>query len=260
MPFSIGRALRSINRGMTARSIRPLRILQATARDRVVASYAVAPASVAPHLPKGLVPDTRDGQAFVNLVGVQLVKVRVFGLVGPGFRRVPAVELQVPVRERNEASERRGTITVQAHVPRRLVAWAARLLYGEPVSVASMQPVRRERSGGVEMTYRFDSGGREQRLRVRGRGSPVMPTPSSLAYDLMDREWRYGQAGNGDLLRTRIERPVPPMHRVQEHFVTMQWASVYGDEWAFLEGRDPTLVILLPAQPVTLGWRQRVVP
>lgn len=243
---------------MTARSIRPLRILQATACDRVLASYSVAPEAVAPHLPHGLVPDTRDGQAFVNLVGVQLVKVRVLGLVGPGFRRVPAVELQVPVREQNPASERRGTITVQAHVPRRLVAWAARLLYGEPVDVASMQPVRRERSGDVEMTYRFDVRGREQRLRVRGRRPPVMPTPSSLAYDLLDREWRYGQAGNGDLLRTRLERPVPPVYRVEEHFVTMRWASVYGDTWAFLEERDPTLVILLPAQPITLGWRQRV--
>lgn len=256
VPFSIGVPIPSAP-GMTARSKRPARILRATARNRLVACYAVPPASVASHLPSGLVPDTRDGQAFVNLVGVELVKVRVFGLVGPGFRRVPAVELQVPVQERNAASEHRGTITVQAHVPRRLVAWAARLLYGEPVSVSAMQSVRRERSGDVEMTYRFDVAGREQRLRVRGRRPPVMPTSSSLAYELLDRDWRYGQAGNGDLLRTRIESPVPPVYPVQEHFVTVRWASVYGEKWAFLEEREPTLVVFSPAQPFTLGWRQR---
>jgi uncharacterized protein YqjF (DUF2071 family) len=234
----------------------PPRILEATARHRVVVSYAVAPDCVAPHLPSGLVPDTRNGRAFVHLVGVQLVKVRVLGMSGPGFRRVPAVELQVLVQEASSA--RRGTITLQAHVPRRLVAWGARLSYGEPVDVASMQAVRRRRAGGVEMTYRFDSAGREQRLRVLGHPPPVMPSPSSLAYRLMDRNWRYGTAGNGDLLRTRIERPVAPIYRVQEYFVTVRWGAVYGDEWQFLDGREPTVVLFSPDQPVVLRWRKRI--
>lgn len=135
--------------------------------------------------------------------------------------------------------------------------WSARFLYGEPVCVASMQSVRRERSRDVETTYRFDSAGREQRLRVRGRTPPVMPAPSSPAYDLLARNWHYGQAGNGDLLRTRIERPVTPVYRVHEHVVTARWASVYGNDWAFLQKKAPALVLFAPVQPLVLQWRQR---
>lgn len=238
----------------------PPRILRATARHRVVVSYAVAPTRIASHLPPGLVPDTQEGRAFVHLVGVQLVKVRVLGVVGPGFRRVPAVELQVLVREKGTSPVRRGTMTLRAYVPRRLVAWGARLLYGEPVDVASMQAVRRERAGGVEMTYRFDTAGREQRMRVRGRRPPVMPVPASLAYWMIDRNRRYGTARNGDLLRTRIERPIAPIYRVEEQHVTVRWASVYGDEWQFLEGREPTVVLFSPGEPVALRWRERIGP
>lgn len=222
----------------------------------MVVSYAVAPAQVAPQLPPGVTPDTRQGRAYVNLVGVELVKVRVLGMVGPGFRRVPAVELQVPVRE--TSSSRRGTMTLQAYVPRRLVAWGARGLYGEPVDVASMQPVWREQADTIEVTYRFDRAGREQRLRAVGERPPVMPATDSLAFFLMDRGWRFGTRRDEALVRARIERPVEPVYRVEERHVTVRWASVYGDAWAFLRDRDPALVFLSPGGPVRLHWREAV--
>jgi uncharacterized protein YqjF (DUF2071 family) len=236
----------------------PPRILQATARNRIVVSYAVAPKQVAPHLPEGVVPDTREGQAYVTLVGVELVKVRVLGVAGPGFRRVPAVELQVLVKEARTDAERRGTMTMQAYVPRRLVAWGARGLYGEPVDVASMQSVWRERAGRIEMTYRYDRAGREQRLRAVGQKPSVMPAADTPAVFLMDRGWRYGTGRDGGLRRSRIERPVEPIHRLQEHHVTVRWGAVYGSEWAFLEETEPALVLLSPGGPVTLYWRESV--
>jgi len=89
------------------------RILQGTARNRVVVAYAVAPGQVAPLLPEGLVPDQRDGNAYVSLVGVELTKVRVLGLIPPGFRRVPAVELRVHARPAQAPLQEAGTWTVQ---------------------------------------------------------------------------------------------------------------------------------------------------
>lgn len=236
-------------------------ILRAAARHRVAVHYAVAPDRVAPHLPGGLQPDTRDGQAYVSLVGVRLLKVRVLGLAGPGLRRVPAVELQVPVRPAGTNGERRGTLTVRAYVPRRLVAWAARGLYGEPVSVASMQPVWKERPDAVEVTYRFDRAGREQRLRVAAEKPPVAPAPDTAARFLQDRHWRYGTRGDdgaGTLLRARMERPAGPLYHVQEHHVTVHWEAAFGEAWAFLDDRSPDVVLCDPGGEIALHWREPV--
>lgn len=231
-------------------------ILTATARNRLVVSYAVAPERVAPQLPPGLAPDTRDGRAYVSLVGVELVKVRVLGVAGPGFRRVPAVELQVATQESD--SGRQGTITVQAYVPRRLVAWGARGLFGEPVDVASMQPVWREQADTMEVTYRFDQAGREQRLRAVGTKPPRAPAEDSLAFFLMDRGWRFGEGQDGERVRARIERAVEPVYALREHHVTVRWASVYGEKWGFLSDRDPAHVFLSPGGPIALHWRRVV--
>jgi hypothetical protein len=166
------------------------------------------------------------------------------------------VELQVAVRE--AGTPRRGTMTVQAYVPRRLVAWGARGLYGEPVDVASMQPVWREQADTLAVTYRFDRAGREQRLRAVGEKPPVTPAEESAAVFLMDRNWRFGRRGNDALVRTRIERTVEPVCRVREHHVTVRWASVYGEEWRFLADQAPSLVLLAPEGPVALHWRDVV--
>jgi len=243
---------------MSSAAWAPPQILQATARNRVVISYAVAPEQVAPLLPSGLVPDRRNGRAYVNLVGVELVKARVLGMRGPGFRRVPAVEVKVLVREANAASGRQGTITVQAYVARWAVAWGARFLYGEPVDVASMQPVWREGAETIEVTYRFDRAGREQRLRAVGEKPPVMPADDTLAVFLRDRQWRFSTRGQGTLVRARIERPIGPIYRVQERYATVQWASVCGADWAFLDDLEPAHVLLSPGEPVTLYWRKQV--
>lgn len=242
---------------MTSSSLPPP-ILQGATQNRVVFSYAVAPDHIAPLLPDSLVPRTRDGKAYVSLVGVELTGVRVLGLAGPGIRRVPAVELRVHVRPTQSGPDASGTWTAQAHVSRRLAAWGARYLYHEPVEVTSMQPVRREPMGHVEMTYRFDWKGREQRLRVRGERPPAMPAPDAPALSLLRPHLRYTTTRNGALLRAHIERPAAPIHRVQEHHVTIQWTDVYGKIGRLLSAQDPALVLLSPGAPVTLRWREWV--
>jgi Uncharacterized conserved protein len=242
---------------MSLSALSPRCVLQATARSRVVVGYAVDPARVAPLLPEGLAPARYDGSAYVSLVGVELTNVRAFGLVGLGVRRVPAVELRVHVQPAEAPSGPHGTWTAQAHVPRRLVAWGARWLYGTPVAVASMQPMRREQDDRVEVTYRFDWRGREQRIRVQGAPPPTVPAPDARARTLL--------SPTGDLAPPRTARCSAPASsvqrlpscRVQEHHVTVRWPAVYGDLGRVLQGRSPSLVLLSPSTPVTLRWRTR---
>lgn len=245
---------------VTSSSSTPV-ILRATARHRVAVHYAVAPDRLASRLPDGLRPATRDGRAYVGLVGIQLMDVRVLGLSGYGFRRVPAVELQGLVQRRGGGAASRGALTMQAFVPRRLVAWAARGLYGESVAVASMQPVWKERPDEVEITYRFDRAGREQRLRVVAETPPVAPAPGTAAQFLQDRHWRYGSRDDEDtdaLTRARMERPAGPLYRVQAHHVTVRWASAFGEAWAFLDDRSPEVVLCDPGGEIVLHWRESV--
>lgn len=233
-------------------------ILRATARHRAVVCYGIDPARLAPHLPASVEPDTHDGTAYLCLIGTQLVGVRVLGLSGPGFRRVPAVELQAAVR--SAADGRPGTFTAQAYVPRHLVAWAARTCYHEPVAGADMQPVRRPRGERVEMTYRFDWRGREQRLRVVGPDDSPSPASDGFAAFVRGRSWRYSAEGDGTLYRTHIARPEGHVRPAEAHHVTMRWRAVFGDVGTLLRDRTPAAAWLAPGGEMALRWRERVRP
>lgn len=223
----------------------------------MIVGYTVDPDRVAPLLPQSLIPAQYDGRACISLVGVELTDIRLIGLAVPGFRRVPLIELRIRVRPAESAADLVGSWTVQGFVPRRLMAWGAGLLYGESVQVASMQPVRREQVDSVEVTYRFDWKGREQRLRVRGERPPVMPAPDTPAHTVLGSTWRFGTPRTGTLLRRRVDRPAVPVYRVREHHVTVQWPIVFGDVGRLLTGRSPSVVLLAPSTPVTLRRRER---
>jgi len=138
------------------------------------------------------------------------------------------------------------------------VAWGARTLYGEPVEVTSMQPVRRAQGEAVEITYRFDWRGREQRIRVRSDQAPEASASEALVRMLVAPGWRFTATEQGSLRRTRIERPSPSIYPVQEHHVTVDGPSVYGELGGLIEDQSPACVLLSPGADVTVHFRERI--
>ncbi len=215
-------------------------------------TYAVPPERVAPHLPPGVVPDRREGRAFVSLVTFEFLDLRVLGVPVPGAQRFPEVNLRIYARQ----GERHGVVFVREMVPSRLVTGAARLLYNEPYARVPMQIEQQTPGEAIAMTYRFDWKGREQRLRVTGRMPAAMPDTDSTAHFFKERRWGFGTTRNGRLLRYRVEHPRWALYPVAEHHVTLDWSHVFGADWAFLQEAKPYSVLLAKGSPVTVYWRE----
>ncbi|NBB73007.1 MAG: DUF2071 domain-containing protein [Bacteroidetes bacterium] len=215
-------------------------------------TYAVPPDRVTPHLPPGVVADRREGRAFVSLVAFDFRDLRVLGVPVPGGQRFPEVNLRLYARQ----GDREGVVFAREMVPSRLVAGAARLLYNEPYARTSLQ-VEQETSGNaLAMTYRFGWKGREQRVRVTGRTPAAVPAPNSTAHFFKERHWGFGTTHNGRTLRYRVEHPRWAVYPVAEHHVTLDWAHVFGPDWAFLQEAKPYSVLLAKGSPVTVYWRE----
>ena len=91
-------------------------------------TFAVAPERLAPRLPAGLELDTRNGRAFVSVVGLDFQKTRVLGVGWPGFRAFPDINFRFYARR----GDQRGVVFIREIVSHRFVAWLARTCYGEP--------------------------------------------------------------------------------------------------------------------------------
>jgi uncharacterized protein YqjF (DUF2071 family) len=213
-----------------------------------LATYAAPPELLRPRLPAGLDLDLRDGRAFVSLVAFDFLDTRVLGVGVPGYRNFPEINLRFYVRRGGE----RGVVFVREWVPRRLVAWLARTLYNEPYAAAPMTSSVRDDPERIAVEHRLTVAGRVHTLRAVGGKPAYRPGPDSVEAFFKEHQWGFGRTRRGRTLRYEVRHPAWDVYPVQEFAVDLDWAAVYGPEWAPFQKAVPVSTILAAGSAVAV--------
>jgi uncharacterized protein YqjF (DUF2071 family) len=221
-----------------------------------LATYPVPPELLEPRLPPGLELDLRDGQAFVSLVAFEFLDTRVLGVPWPGYRNFPELNLRFYVRH----GQQRGVVFVREFVPGRLVALLARLIYNEPYRAAPMSVTRREEGETLTREYRLRWAGKEHLLSVTGKKAAFRPGEASTEHFFKEHSWGFGVTRGGKTLRYEVSHPVWDVYPVEDYRIDLDWAAVYGPEWAFLAGARPVSTVFALGSAVSVYPKGKVVP
>ncbi len=224
-----------------------MRFLTARWSNLFLATYAVPEELLRSRLPAGLDLDRRDGQCFVSLVAFDFLETRVLGLPWPGFRHFPEVNLRYYVRFRDQ----RGVVFVREFVPSKTVAAIARTLYNEPYLATPMRSLVKDGPDSIRVEHRIDFGGRTHVLAATGARPGFTPLTNSVEHFFKEHEWGFGVVG-GRLKRYRVEHSVWEVYPVRDYTVDIDWATLYGPEWAMLQGATPCSTILAAGSAVAV--------
>jgi uncharacterized protein YqjF (DUF2071 family) len=223
----------------------------------ILANYAVPDALVLPYLPPGLALDRYQGRAFVSVVAFDFVDTRVVGIPWPGYRNFPEVNLRFYVRRGAD----RGVCFIRELVPLKLVAWLARLTYNEPYAVARMTSVVANGQDTVTVEHRLARNGRECTLRATGTKPAFRPDDSSREAFFKEHRWGFGRSRLGAATRFEVRHPVWDVYPVQDYHIDVDWAALYGPEWAVPETSAPDSVMLAAGSEVAVyprgSWKCR---
>jgi len=170
--------------------------------DLLFAHWPVDPEVVEPTLPDGLDVDTRDGDAYLGVVGFQMASIRPRGVpVGLSF---PELNLRTYVR----ADDGPGVYFYNLDAADRVGVPIARTLFKLPYYRAEMR-----------MTARGDRVDFRSRRTHRGvpparfdatyqpTGTPTTADPDSLVAFLTERYRFYTESERGHIYRGDIEHP-----------------------------------------------------
>lgn len=109
--------------------------LSAEWRDLVMLNYAVEPQLLREYVPRGTELDSFGGKTYISLVGFRFLRTKLFGVLPlPFHSNFDEVNLRFYVRRRADDGDRRGVVFIREIVPKRAVAWLARMAYGENYS------------------------------------------------------------------------------------------------------------------------------
>ena len=221
--------------------------LTAEWRDLLILNYEVPAESLIPRLPAGTALDLWEGKALVSLVGFRFLDTRVRGLPIPGHRPFEELNLRFYVTRRAPNGERRrGVVFVRELVPRTMIAWVARVIYGEPYLAAPM----RHSVARTAVAYE---------ARVNGAWGGVFCTPVGNATPATDRPetafitehyWGYTRRGPTRTDEYEVRHPVWRVQEVTGGRHTLDVATLYGPEFVTPLSRPPVSAFLAEGSPV----------
>lgn len=226
----------------------PFRFLSARWENLILANFAAPAELLAPRLPPGVELDTFDGRHWCSLVAFQFRRTRVLGVPWPDFRDFPEWNLRFYVRRGAE----RGVVFVREFVPQRFVAWVARTLYNEPYVAATMEEQITAAADRVEAAYSLEWGGRKHTMRAVGTLPGATPGAGSLEAWFKEHVYGYGVTRRGRTLRYTVEHPAWATYPVAAFEHDVDWASLYGPEWAAMNGRSPESVVFAAGSAVAV--------
>ncbi|WP_328444021.1 DUF2071 domain-containing protein [Streptomyces sp. NBC_00386] len=214
--------------------------------DLAFLHWAVDPEAVAPLLPHGLVPDTRDGVTYVGLVAFRMDKVGWLGLPGvPYLGSFP--ETNVRLYSVDEYG-RRGVVFRSMDASRLVPVIIGRLGFRLPYLWSRM----RVRADGDMVTYRSSRhrpGTSRAYSRIAVRVGRPIAEPTELEHFLTAR-WGMHNAFSGGTGYVANEHPRWPLHHAElvsceENLLAAAGIPAPDD--------PPVSVLYSPGVPVRLG-------
>lgn len=232
--------------------------LTAEWRWLVMANWVVDPGILAGYVPAGTAIDAWNGRVYASLVAFRFLDTRVMGAPIPFHRDFDEINLRFYVRRDGEDGPRRGVVFIKEIVPKRAIAWVARVAYNENY-VALPTRRRVDMAGPVrEVGYGWRFEGRWHGLAAEPIGDAEPLTPDSEVEFITEHYWGYARQRDGGTKEYRVEHPSWRVWRTASSAVDFDAGALYGAAFADLSGRTPDSVFIAEGSAVAVHGGRRI--
>lgn len=226
--------------------------LTAVWSDLILMSYAVPDDVLLPYLPPGLELDRWQGSAWCSLVAFDFTQARVLGWsvpYPPSLCDFPEFNLRIYVAHKGQ----RGVVFVRELAPSPLVCGLAKLIYNEPYSAVPITSRVTEVGDLRRVRHDFVVGGKKQWIAVSAAGGPKLPPEGSFETWVKEQEAGFNhQRFGGKVTGFRVWHPPWRVYEIVDNTLGVDFAHLYGPQWAFLQGRAPDSVVLAEGSQIAI--------
>lgn len=231
----------------------PQTFLTAQWRKLIMANYVVDPALLLPYLPNGTSLDYFNGNCFVSLIGFMFQHTRLKGLRLPMHVSFEEVNLRFYVRHTTpDGLIKRGVVFIRELVPRAALSFVANTFYGEQYATRTMQHKWLTRADQLIIAYRWRERNDWQKVQVTALKRPEKIVSGSEEEFITEHYWGYTKLGNGRTSEYEVVHPVWEIYPIIRHDISVDFATVYGPQFAALTSAVPSSIFLAEGSEVTV--------
>lgn len=213
-------------------------------------SWRIEESLASKYISPPLKPAIIDGSAWVSLVGVQLSEIstgnRLLDIITP--KQWPEINLRIYAEHEGDI----GVVFIKGIIPNRNAALAARWFWKEPFEFGKVGFNKNHESGRLAIQYTLNRDDAIHSLRATTKNKSF--TSDDLPGAKL-REVHFGYASQQSqniVSRVKLKRPPWRVHEVIAYDLSINSLAIYGDEWSFLQSRNPDLVMLAEGSTFSL--------
>lgn len=222
--------------------------LKAHWQNLVMVNYEVDPEVLKKYAPTGIHVDSYHGKTYVSLVAFLFLKTRMYGIPVPFHTNFEEVNLRFYLKSSRRNKIVRGVAFVKEIVPRFALAFFARFLYGEKYVSMKMSHQSIENAQTLTVEHVFGQGHKIQCVCDKVL---YQPEENSVEEFIMEHYFGYAQKG----LKTveyEVKHPKWSYYKIKELNLNIDFESLYGKDFAFLNGQKPCSSFLALGSEVTV--------
>lgn len=232
--------------------------LSAQWRKLAMANYVVDPEVLQPFVPQHTELDLWNGCCYVSLVGFRFIDTRLKGIPIPFHRHFTEVNLRFYVRYRDGEEWKRGVVFIQEIVPKPMLSFVARTVYGEPYATLPMDYKWEEREGNLFVNYSWKKDGKWHSFDMKTASTAVPIQSESEEQFITEHYWGYTARKNGQTSEYGVEHPTWDIYPVTEYSINVDFGLVYGEHFRFLNDCNPQSVLLAEGSEILVRGGRRL--
>ena len=216
-----------------------------------MANYAVDPGLLTPYLPAETELDLWEGRAYISLVGFLFKNTRLKGFRVPYHVNFEEVNLRMYVRH----GAKRGVVFISEIVPLPTLAFIANRTYREHYRAMPMRHDVHRTEEALTVQYEWKSAGWNSFCVVTDPEPVELQTDSVEAF-ITEHYFGYTRVTDCRTSEYPVEHPAWKTYPVQSFEIKVDFRGLYGNAFAFLEGRKPDSVLLAEGSVISVGAKR----
>ncbi len=224
-------------------------------KNLVFINYEVDAAILKSYLPQGVEPDFYQGKCLVSLVGFMFLNTKLRGIGFPFHRNFEEFNLRFYVRCYEGNEYKRGVVFVKEIVPRRMITFVAKQLYGEKYYYHPMKNRLIENKSHLDITYSFLFNKEWNDIQVLADKKKQPLITGTEEEFITEHYWGYTKLINGTTSEYQVHHPRWNLHLVDDYHVNINTKSLYGEQWHEYLSAKPVSQFMADGSPVTVFTR-----
>lgn len=232
--------------------------LKAEWRKLAIANYIIDKENLAEFVPAGTELDLWNGKCFISLVGFMFKNTKLLGIKIPFHVDFEEVNLRFYVKRFENGKWKRGVVFIKEIVPKRALTFVANTVYNENYETMPMSHNWSENEDSREVGYTWIKSGKENKFQITASRESFEIVCDSETEFITEHYWGYAKVNNKKSNEYEVTHPKWSAYKVKDYKIDVDFNSVYGEKFDFLNSLKPSSVMLAEGSEITVENKKTI--